>query len=104
MQPPEKPGDSIARSERQWRFRLAAIVVAVVSLIVVAVRWSQPREPPLDRFKRQLRSELPVGASRADIATWAQHVVGRTPRVESWGVESLPNPPQRVLPEVAGVS
>jgi len=99
MDSPETNPCPAQRRRRRWLWvALAAAVVALAALVVVHVLT---RETPLDRLKRQIRSEVPVGATRARLEKWMMERWGRFPHVTE---EPLPaGLTGSTFPQAAGV-
>jgi hypothetical protein len=90
------------RPKRSRRLRL--LVIAGLVVVVIAAVWLRmaTRETPAERFKRQVREELPVGSTTEQVMAWAQRV-GASCSQATWDQALFPPPPSKMLPEVAGV-
>jgi hypothetical protein len=97
-----QPNDPPARRRRPRWLPYVVAAGAVLGLAVV-LHWAVPRESALERFKRQVRDELPVGSTREAVQQWSRRVAGRDAAVEAWDVNGRPEPPQKCLPEVSGM-
>ncbi len=61
-----------------------ACVAVVVCVTAVALFHVLTRETPLDRLKEQIRGELPVGTTRAQVEAWAKtRLNGQIPALTS---------------------
>jgi hypothetical protein len=93
---PEQPPPQKRRRWRRWA-ALAAFLSIGAAIFLVPLFT---REAPLDRLKRQIREEVPLGSTRAQVEAWAKRRLGRTPSIGE------PPPEQyrgRTMPEAAGV-
>jgi hypothetical protein len=89
----------VSSSKQKAGIVLFALAV-LFAVIVLAVR---NREDPAERFRRQVRNEVPAGTAQAELLAWAERVGGDS-TTHSYDLASLPAPPGKTLPEVAGLS
>ena len=87
------------RRRRWWVWpAFAAVLVCLTAAVLIHVFT---RDTPLNRLKQQIRDEVPIGATRAQVEAWADEKWGR-----SVNATADPNPVVRTAPtilETAGV-
>ena len=86
------------RQRRRWPWIILAAVLAGTTAAVLTYHFT--RETPLNRLKQQIRTEVPVGSTRAQVEAWAKQRLGKSLHVANLPLdEAIGN----TLPEAAGV-
>lgn len=92
------------RTRPNARLRAGVFLIVLAGLLAaVFVANRRQTEPPVEQLRRQLREQVPAGAGRDEIATWAEWV-GGTVTTHGYAPADLPAPPQTTLAEVIGLS
>ena len=72
-------------SPQKWRLpwtwtAFAAVAICLTTAVVIHVL---SRETLVNRIKKQIRSDIPIGSTREQIQSWAQHNWGQTPTIQT---------------------
>lgn len=59
---------------RRPRWRSALLGFVLIGSLATALSLSRNHEPESDRFKRELREAIPVGATRRQVEEWAERM------------------------------
>jgi hypothetical protein len=93
---------NVCRSKRGHRSRHAAMVVCACLVALAVVLIARPRESPAERFKRQVREAVPVGATRDQAIAWAEQMGTREP-VKEYNMSAVAGESRQFMPEVSGL-
>jgi len=99
QQQPDQPANEAKRSRR---ILIVALIGLVAFLMTIGLFRMPHRESRADRFKQEVRRELPVGSTREQVMEWAKGA-GASCSHSSWDAALFPLPPTKMFPEVAGV-
>jgi hypothetical protein len=91
--------NSSPQKRRQWWtwFAFASVLICLTTAVVIHVL---SRETPINRLKRQIRIDVPIGLTREQVESWAQRSLGQTPSIQT---PLPPGHPGHTISETAGI-
>jgi hypothetical protein len=100
MDEKQQPTGQSRNRKLHRRLPVVAVFTCAAALALIAI--FRPGESPTERFKRQVREAVPVGATRDQAIAWAERMGARQP-VKEYDMSAVAGEPRQFMPEVSGL-